>query len=672
MVLVLVKTLRQELTIVSTWFLLSLQLQFSPHLLTLTGTCADAPSNNSWPVDVKRGFPILCNKATTSNTDMESADVATPPQPGLVSALPTMLMSYFTTPTTPVKTTSLSDSRDANIKSHQQNNLTTESLPMQHDTPLSQRNNPNRSSLPLMLTDDGYASREGSLMSSNGGRKKRSSRPKTSYSIAHAPPKGSARHKIHVRAKPLLQLHQLSQSARPMPAYELLPSAIFSPSLSRAISKTLRTKHGHCPADLAIVKAEKYHQHEASPKEEDESRDVLALVCKGRKGDGNNTSKAKLFLEDGSEWEAYTLPNGGYEFFSTDTHGLGMTARWVLRRPKARRSQSASDMTTSFGTDAANQNKKFKFSTISPNSRRHPVIASLTTTSLDINDSYTIPSALAPSPEISDHEQEEASQDPVGSTDPIVTTQSLKALITATAIWVTLREGWCPGYRYDDLMLRSPSLKLNASPIKSPTELSSAATPKDDSPRRSGSIARMFRSAGVKRRSTSSQIDGSTSTDEAPIPISRSASARRARADSTSTVLIHSKRPRGRRADTTSTTASGLAHMDLAPNDMTEEEESVEATAAMLAKSSKHSSAPTPLIPALDLQESDEENYAVRNDSAKSQEAERKLAAMAAQRQKRESSTTSANSIDAGKIEANMPKAKRPSRFRKLFCGMAG
>jgi hypothetical protein len=602
---------------------------------------------------------------------MDKADVATPPQPGLVSALPSMLMSYFTTPTTSDNTASLNDSRDANTKSHQQNSFNTESLPIQHDTPQSQRSNPNRNSLPPMLTDDGYASREGSLMSSNGGRKKRSSRPKTSYSIAHAPPKGSARHKIHVRAKPLLQLHQLSQSARPMPAYELLPSAIFSPSLSRAVSKTLRTRHGHCPADLAIVKAEKYHQHEASHKEEDESRDVLALVCKGRKGDGNTTSKAKLFLEDGSEWEAYSLPNGGYEFFSTDAHGLGMTARWVLRRPKARRSQSASDMTTSWGIDAANQNKKFNFSTISPDSRRHPVIASLTTTSLDINDSYTIPSALAPSPEISDHEQEEAAQDPVGTSEPIVTSQSLKTLITATAIWVTLREGWCPGYRYDDLMLRSPSLKLNASPIKSPTDMSSVATPKDDSPKRSGSIARMFRSAGVKRRSTSSQIDGSTSTEE--VPISRSASARRARADSTSTVLIHSNRPRGRRADTTSTTASGLAHMDLAHNDMTEEEESVEATAAMLAKSSKHSSAPTPLIPALDLQESDEEGYAVRTDSAKSQEAERKLAAMATQRQKRESSTTSANSIDAGKIEASMPrKAKKPSRFRKLFCGMAG
>jgi hypothetical protein len=602
---------------------------------------------------------------------MDKADVATPPQPGLVSALPSMLMSYFTTPTTPDKTASSNDSRDANTKSHQQNSFNTESLPTQHDTPQSQRSNPNRNSLPPMLTDDGYASREGSLMSSNGGRKKRSSRPKTSYSIAHAPPKGSARHKIHVRAKPLLQLHQLSQSARPMPAYELLPSAIFSPSLSRAVSKTLRTRHGHCPADLAIVKAEKYHQHEASQKEEDESRDVLALICKGRKGDGNTTSKAKLFLEDGSEWEAYSLPNGGYEFFSTDAHGLGMTARWVLRRPKARRSQSASDMTTSWGVDAANQNKKFNFSTISPDSRRHPVIASLTTTSLDINDSYTIPSALAPSPETSDHEQEETTHDPVGTSDPIVTSQSLKTLITATAIWVTLREGWCPGYRYDDLMLRSPSLKLNASPIKSPTDMSSVATPKDDSPKRSGSIARMFRSAGVKRRSTSSQIDGSTSTEE--VPISRSASARRARADSTSTVLIHSNRPRGRRADTTSTTASGLAHMDLAHNDMTEEEESVEATAAMLAKSSKHSSAPTPLIPALDLQESDEEGYAVRTDSAKSQEAERKLAAMATQRQKRESSTTSANSIDAGKIEANMPrKAKKPSRFRKLFCGMAG
>jgi hypothetical protein len=111
--------------------------------------------------------------------------------------------------------------------------------------------------------------------------------------------------------------------------------------------------------------------------------------------------------------------------------------------------------------------------------------------------------------------------------------------------------------------------------------------------------------------------------------------------------------------------------MDLAHNDMTEEEESVETTAAMLAKSSKHSSAPTPLIPALDLQESDEDAHTGRSDSARSQEAERKLAAQAA-RQKRESSTTSTNSIEAGKIEANTPKAKKTRRFRSLFCGMAG
>ncbi|KAG9554602.1 hypothetical protein KCU71_g12553, partial [Aureobasidium melanogenum] len=272
---------------------------------------------------------------------------------------------------------------------------------------------------------------------------------------------------------------------------------------------------------------------------------------------------------------------------------------------------------------------------------------------------------------MSDHEQEGAGQDSASPSELIITTQSLKTLITATAIWVTLREGWCPGYRYDDIMLRSPSLKLNTSPIKSSLDLSPAATLKDDTPRRSGSIARMFRSSGVKRRSTSSQIDGSTSTDEAPV--ARSVSARRARADSTSTVLVHSKRPRGRRADTTSTTTSNLAHMDLAQSDMTEEEESVETTAAMLAKSTKHSSAPTPLIPALDLHESDEEDHSRGSASAKSKEAERKLAAAAAQRQKRASSTTSANSIDAGKIEANLPpKTKKSGKFRRLFCGMAG
>jgi hypothetical protein len=607
-----------------------------------------------------------------------------------VSALPTMLLNYLTGPPTNEITTTSNNASDEHID-QTQITYKTESLPttptLLHATRQSSRYNPNRSSLPLMPNHDNidFASREGSLVSSNGGKSKRpSSRPKTCYTIAHAPPKGNARHKIHVRARPLLQLHQLSQSKRPVPAFELLPSAIFSPSLSRAISKSFPTRHALCPADLAIVKAENYHQHEASPEQqEEESRNVLALICKGRKCDGNTASKAKLFLQDGSEWEAYSLPNGGYEFFSTDQHGLGVTARWVLKRPRTTRSQSASDMASP--TWAPNDTtKKFTFSTISSTSRRHPIIASLSNTSLDINDSYTAPSPVPTSPGISppasSHEHDQNSQEPVNTiTDPIVTSQSLRTLITATAVWVTLREGWCPGYRYDDPMLPSPLLRPNNSPPKSPTELSSTSVTasQDDAPKRSGSIARILRSANpLKRTSTSSApLDGTCSIDEPSIARSASGdlSSRRLRADSSSTVLIHASRPRGHRADTTSTTASGLAHMDFARNDMTEEEESIETTAAMLARSSKRASAPTPLIPSLHSDSEDEQGHSARSKPAtKSPKAETKLAAG---RQKCGSSTTSTNSIEAGKaaqVGLQPLKAKKRRRFRSLFCGLAG
>lgn len=505
----------------------------------------------------------------------------------------------------------------------------------------------------------GDLSREGSFMSTTRKSRRRSFKPKTSYSICQPPPKSAARQKIHVRARPLLQLHRLAASARPIPAFELLPSAIFSPSLSRAIAKVFRSKHSLCPADLAIVKADKYHQHEDAGAEEDETRDVLALICKGRKGDHLAPGTAKILLDDGSEWDAHSLPNGGYEFTSMDHHGLTTTARWVVKRPRARRSQSASEL----DSPQDSSHRKFNFSTISPNSRRHPVIASLSNTTLDINDSYNIPSAVNSALSLSPSSAKASPEsNDIPAETPIDTTDILRTLITATAVWVALREGWSSGYRPDDVMTRSLSTKINGSPVRATHDPADA----NDDPKRSGSIARIFRTAStLKRRSTASAA-GDGSSDE--IVTSRNSSVhstrRRARAESTSTVIHRTTWPRPdmramRKMTATSTSTHGFG-MDTGGEEMTEEDEGdAEDAGALHSPQPKRVSAPTPLVTSATPVRSPVQS---RVDSPVAPEKE----------SKRGSSATDIT-MEKKKIEpVSIENTRRRGRFmRVLMCGMA-
>lgn len=291
--------------------------------------------------------------------------------------------------------------------------------------------------------------------STRGRRSKRNSRPKSSYTICYAPPRSANRHKIQVRARPLLQLHKLESRARPRPEFELLPSAIFSARLNKAITRFSASKQGS-HADLALVRAEKYHEHEASLVDEDETMDILATfgITKGSHGE----STARICLAQGVEWEMYRLPSGGYECTTTDAHGLKRTVRWVPKKSKS--ADGAAD-------DSAS--RRFKFSTISPNSRRHPVVASLSAAALDINDVYTLPSpasSRAGSPPVG-MERSESTQTIGAGEQTVVTTEELRHVITATAVFVSLCEGWCAGYQKEAPLSRSPSQR-SASSVTSP------------------------------------------------------------------------------------------------------------------------------------------------------------------------------------------------------------
>lgn len=399
---------------------------------------------------------------------------------------------------------------------------------------------------PDATSNSDAASREGSV-SEKGQRKSRAKcdKSKTCFSMCHPPPTSTTwnRHRLHRRPRSLLQLHRLSAQTRPRPAFDVVPSANFSVKLTKAITKVFRAKHGLCPNDLVVLRAEKYSTNE--PDEEQEARDIIALICKGRKEDGQHTGKAKICFADGREWEAYSLPSGGYELFSTDEHGLGVTVRWVPKRCKDG-SKPVAD-------------RSFNFSTISPNTRRHPVIATLTKTSLSINDSFRIPepSAVTPlsTPKQGSTHLADAMAEEAGGADICETDDRLREIIIISSIWLTFKEGWSPTFKYDDkdkesmFLPRSPSIQasppkagasstsLLSSPPTSPGPMSPTAERRSSI--QSTSSASVLRKGGLlARRSRNSVPEEEFHTVTSP-QIETGKKTGRARADSASTVLVH-------------------------------------------------------------------------------------------------------------------------------------
>jgi hypothetical protein len=316
-----------------------------------------------------------------------------------------------------------------------------------------------------------------------------------------------------------------------LPAYEIIPSANFSVRLTRATTKVFRAKHSLCPNDLVVLRAEDYYTEE--PEEDQETRDVVALICKGRKEDGVASGKAKICMVDGGEWEAYPSVNGGYEFFTTDEHGLGLTVRWVPKKSKKEGAKS--------------EFRRFNFSTISANTRRHPIIANLSKSSLDIYDSYKIPDLSAATPTATPKQHATTLEDGLDSDDNTAAKQEvrrtddfIRSIITMTSIYVAFKEGWSPHFKYDD---QAPSSRRNSihTPVSTPP---ASPAPHPIGVEKRSSIlsvsSSLFRKSSLRtnRHSTFSALDHSTEDVSAP----RSSSAKatgRARADSTSTVLVH-------------------------------------------------------------------------------------------------------------------------------------
>ncbi|KAJ6108213.1 hypothetical protein N7523_009536 [Penicillium sp. IBT 18751x] len=303
---------------------------------------------------------------------------------------------------------------------------------------------------------------------------RKSSRSKTIYQFAH--PASHARHKrLKLRPKLLLQLQQVSQTPRPLPILDILPSTLYLPRLARKFPAMFRGRNGLGPNDLIIVKSELYdrkvgsipEKQTSSEEEDDDHREVLATICQMLQEEARSKGKAEISLNFGPTWEATPLPSGSYEFVARTDNGV-QVMRWALRGSKNRRVSAPS------GAQVRDDTKRFTFSVIDPTTRRHPVIASMTKNQLEVFDEYaavvrsntgtgtgatTPSSARSVISDMSDEEPNDANK--------ITLEDSLRTLIIMTGIWVAFREGWSQNFSYSDPLFSPPAAKSLVSPTSS-------------------------------------------------------------------------------------------------------------------------------------------------------------------------------------------------------------
>ena len=291
---------------------------------------------------------------------------------------------------------------------------------------------------------------------------------KTAFRLCHPPPVHIHKQRLHIRPRVLLQLQKISKASRPTPIFEVLPSVIFAPRLARHFPRTFKGKAGLGVDDLVVVSSENYGTQEPhSDDDEDlfddkwDKREIIAAICQPSKdhypyGQG----ETEICLNQGIAWTASQRKNGTYEFASTDDCGNRTVARWVPR-------QSRSDRTSSISSTP--EEKKFNFSILNPNSRRHAVIATLDRQTIEVSDQYSHPSTSLSSQAsstpttsssfISEEVKTPFIESSQRARDPIEVDDALRTFIIITGIWVAFREGFSPNFKYGQ-----PTHDLSTSP----------------------------------------------------------------------------------------------------------------------------------------------------------------------------------------------------------------
>ncbi len=395
----------------------------------------------------------------------------------------------------------------------------------------------------------------GSLTSSKPQRRRRTPRTSTTYLFAHPAPKLSSKKHILKRIRPtlLMQLQRLSPDRRPLPVIDVFPSSLIAgnvaaPRFSKRFPRLFGINGELGLHDTILVESEDYRSQtpgSESDGEDDafEHRSLLAVLSPLRRGD-----QSEIVLEDGTVWTTKPLPTGSFDFVRADPNGSVTTARWVRRivtRPPPTGSVAHATASDDPLAASAEPECKFTFSVIDPQSRRHPILATLTKSTLEVLDRYTTvsPSSSSRYPPSRSWTQSPTSHDADASNDEepprddpanppqvapamlpnakarttLPVDESLKHFISISAIWVSLQCGWgqsptghCPVglSNHSSSLSRGGSGNVRSQPEQQAGEPSSGA---DSSDKRGRRLSARY----ISRSSTKNKIED-TGRDQSP------------------------------------------------------------------------------------------------------------------------------------------------------------
>ena len=380
----------------------------------------------------------------------------------------------------------------------------------------------------LSITDSEGSERTGT----DSVRRKRSLRTSTTFQLAHPAPTLTQKQRlISIRPKLLLQLQRIASDTRPRPILDVLPSTLVVPRLKAKFPRMFKGKAELGVYDVMVVKSEEYdtpHDDCIEPMDSDEecvsNRDLIAVICQMRKDLGGARGTAEIVLHD-SVWTATPKGNNIYEFISVDKQGEKTTARWV-GRPNRRKS-------TDLWTPGPNSNTDFKFtfSILNPNTRRHPIMGTLTQNTLNIPDQYISVSSSAgkhpptsPMPGLEhDHSVYE---EPIPERTTHTIDEDMKTLIQVTGIWVALRQGVSPYFKYNDSMtsstpLASPRItasRVNSSSLTPDGSRFTSADPLSTTPDSCRSTFGSVKGKIQRTRSKASPVNTVSSAEQPDVP----------------------------------------------------------------------------------------------------------------------------------------------------------
>lgn len=284
--------------------------------------------------------------------------------------------------------------------------------------------------------------------------------PRTKFVLAHPPPTKRSKQRLNIRPRMIFQVQRVSSSLRPLPAFDVISLAACNHRFTWSVPRKMTVERCLSVDDLILLRSEMYDSHsitegDTTDESEDETTrrhpDLLGTISYARKSKNGFANHDEIYLENGLVWVATCLKAGVYEFTAKNHDSCKL--RWVLRKDRRPHSKK--------NTPTENANKpsgyRFIFSIMNPNTRIHPVIATLTADNkLDILERF--PTVERP---VSGLPLSSTSQSPVDSelssevsyfdrpTDSEAsqteTDEALQILIILTGIWVISKQGWSEG-----------------------------------------------------------------------------------------------------------------------------------------------------------------------------------------------------------------------------------